>query len=522
MMGDKKLGARFCARFNGLCERLEQNKVVLFLRRALSSYFFPAVTAAVSLISYYLGLDIVNIWYLCICGTAIMICCKDVSPVLCLILFFSLLPSPMHSPKFGDHTSDYLVSTPILVQEIIGVIFFIGSVIIRLVSGILSGRFKITPLFWGILALSAVFCLSGVFYTHYTVMNLLYGLALSGIIILFYVFCYCNFRPEEKTFKNVAHYFIAVSAVVLIELVVAYITGRGEIADGKTWRNVLRFGWGTYNQAGLMLTMSVPAWFYLAGKHKRGYYFLLGAVANVAMCFFSQSRQAMLMSSVVLLACCVWILIWDKGKKRIIDLAMMGAVIAILAVIIGVFHKQLINLFIGAMNKDSLETGSGRTELWQQGWRNFLHKPLFGVGFYDPLAKDYGEAGFSTVGYFVPGKLSNSIPRMCHNTVFQLLSSCGGVGLAVYAFHRVQTVLSFVKNVTPERTLIAATICVLLLMSLLDNHLFYFITTIQYAILLSMLSVTEKKKADEKSETVKTTDTNEKEIEELNEKEGAK
>ncbi|MDE6850556.1 MAG: hypothetical protein K2J54_04435, partial [Clostridia bacterium] len=116
----------------------------------------------------------------------------------------------------------------------------------------------------------------------------------------------------------------------------------------------------------------------------------------------------------------------------------------------------------------------------------------------------YDEAGkllTSEVGFFTPGDLSHSIPRMCHNTVFQLLSSCGLVGLAVYVFHRVQTVISFINNVTAERTLIALTMCVLLLMSLLDNHLFYFITTIQYSILLSLLAVTEKKKQVNKKKT---------------------
>ena len=480
-------------RMNKIGERIENSKVTQFLRRALSSYFFPLVTVVVSVGCYYLGWDIVNIWYLCICGTAIMVCCKDVSPVLCLILFFSLLPSPQHSPRFGEHTSNYLVSPPILAQEIIGVIFFLGSVIFRLVSGIVKGKFKITPLFWGVVALSAAFCLSGVFYTNYTPMNLLYGLALSGIIIAFYIFCYCNIQTGEKTFFRIAYYFIAVAAAVALELGIAYIIYRNDAAV-QGWREVLRFGWGTYNQAGLMLTMAIPAWFYLAGKHKRGYFFLIGAVVNEGMCFLSQSRQAMLMSLVVLCACCVWILIWDKGKKRIIDLAMMGAVIVVIAIVAGVMHEKVFAFLKGAVDKDSLGTGNGRTTLWGEGWQNFLHKPFFGVGFYDPLATE------GIVGFFVPGDISHSIPRMCHNTVFELLSACGIVGFMVYVFHRVQTVISFFNNITAERTLIALTMCVLLLMSLLDNHLFYFITTMQYAILLSILAATEKKNGEEKAE----------------------
>ena len=83
--------------------------------------------------------------------------------------------------------------------------------------------------------------------------------------------------------------------------------------------------------------------------------------------------------------------------------------------------------------------------------------------------------------------------------------------MLVYVFHRVQTVISFINNVTAERMLIALTMCVLLFMSLLDNHLFYFITTIQYSILLALLAVTEKKKQikenkPESAEAVERTD----------------
>lgn len=497
-------------RMNQIGERIENSKITQFLRRALSSCFFPIVTAVVSVGSYYLGWDIVNIWYLCICGTAIMVCCKDVSPVLCLILFFSLLPSPQHSPKFGDQSSNYLVSAPILAQEIIGVIFFLGTVVFRLVSGIVRGKFKITPMFWGIIGLSAAFVLNGIFYSKYTPMNLLYGAAISAVIIVFYVFCYCNFGKSEETFRRIAYYFVAVAATVTLELGITYLTNLSQSSE-YSWRHLLKFGWGTYNQAGLLLTFAIPSWFYLAGKHKYGYFFLLGAVANVGLCFLSQARQAMLMSLVIFCACSVWILIWDKGKKRIIDLIIIGVLAALAVILAGIMHEKLLVFFSSALNKDSLSTGNGRTGLWKEGWQNFLRKPLFGIGFYDPQAVE-GE-----VGYFVPGDLSHAIPRMCHNTIFEIMSACGLVGLLAYAAHRTLTVISFINNVTHERVLIAATACVILLLSLLDNHFFGVFPTIIYSLLIAMLSATEKEKQPKKAKREEVTEINE---EELNEQKG--
>ena len=82
---------------------------------------------------------------------------------------------------------------------------------------------------------------------------------------------------------------------------------------------------------------------------------------------------------------------------------------------------------------------------------------------------------------------------MYHNTVFQLLGSCGIIGLAAYVFHRVQTVISFFKNPTLERVYIAVTIITLLVLNLLDNHLFYMLPTLVYSTLLAAYIKAEEK-----------------------------
>ena len=267
-------------------------------------------------------------------------------------------------------------------------------------------------------------------------------------------------------------------------LAVAYLTYDGVIVDGKVMREKLVFGWGTYNQLGLLLAMAIPAWFYLAGKHKYGFGFLLGGLANLVVVFLSMSRQAMVMGTVIFVACCVWLLIWDKGKKRIINASIMGAVVLVGFIGLAIMHDKVLPFFSSFLQ--GLATGNGRTRLWEEGMQNFLHKPLFGVGFFDPLAEE-GNVGFTN------GKLSNIIPRMCHNTFFQLISSCGLVGLVAYVVHRTQTVISVINNITNERVFIVMFLGVLLLMSLLDNHIFYFIMTAVYTLLVSLLAVTEKK-----------------------------
>ena len=475
-------------RLKQIGEFVENSKVTLFLRRALSSYFFPLVTAGVMLSCYYLGCEVAEIWYICLSGACILICCKDASPLICNLLFLNVLTSVGHSPSYLGANSDYLIRPANLAQEIIAVIILAVPLIYRTVDGLLKRRVRFSATFWSVMALCVAFMLGGIFSPQYTPKNLLFGFELSLAILGVYVFVCGNVELGQPAFKRIALYMVALCGVVAIELTVAYCTYEGLIVGGAVVREKLYMGWGTYNQMGMLLTLTVPSFFYLAGKFKYGAGFLIGGIANVVLCFLCMSRQAALVSTVIFVACCVWLFIADKGVKRIIDASAVAAIIIIITAVL-LANGQEVKEFFSSL-RQSLETGSGRTTLWRDALRNWLHKPLFGVGFYNPLA----ESG--QVGYFGNG-LGYSIPRMAHNTVFQIASACGTIGVCAYVIHRTQTVISYISNVNCERTFIALTLCALLGVSLLDNHLFYFLPTIVYAAFTALLAASENiKRAD--------------------------
>lgn len=464
-------------------ESFKKCKVTLLLQRALSSYFFPPVTAALSVLCYYTGLDILFVWYLCLSGTAIMLCCDDVTPALLLMLFMNVMISMEHNPS-DPVFSDYFTRPAILAQEAVGVVIFVCSCVFRLVTGIICGRVKITPVFWGLVALSAACMLGGLFYTQYTVNNFIFGLVLAVSIVGSYLVICGNVKIGKSTFLKISVYLLVFFAVSAIELVVAYCTYDNLLVNSEVDRRLLRFGWGTYNQMGFALTLALPAWFYLSSKFKYGFIFILGAIVNVAFCYLSMSRQAMLIAPVLFFAGCVWRLVKERGVKRLIDTCIVIAVIVVLAILLGVFHKNVGQFFSSALV--SLKTGSGRLALWKEGLQNFLRKPVFGVGWYD-LAAEKGHVGYTrSPSPFTP-------PYLCHNTIVQLLCSCGLLGLITYVVHRVQTVFSFLENPSDDRIFIAMTVCAMLFLSLLDIHIFRFFPSILYAIFLGLLSVTEKK-----------------------------
>ena len=464
-------------------ECLANFKAVLFLRKLFSSKFLPLVSAVIVVACYYLGWDLVSIWYFCLCGIGIMLTCKDVTPIFSVFLLMSVMVSAQHSPSLlVDNPSDFFTRPAVLAQMIIAIALLIGTVVTRIVESVIYHRFKITPIFIGLCAFVVALLLNGIFSEYYSEMNFVYAMFLAVLFLGIFSFANGNIQVNEGTFEYIAYSFIALLGVLSIELVVAFATYEGLIVDGAIIRSKLQYGWGMYNTMGMMLTMCLPAPFYLAAKFKHGWAFTLCGAFNVAMAYLCMSRQAILMGTVVFIACAVWLLIRTKGRARIINASIMGGLAFIAFIIMAIMHEKIASIFASLM--DALDTGSARTIIWKEAIDKFLNYPVFGAGFYSRTRWVWGQSGFADI-----------LPRMYHNTPIQLLECSGLVGLMAYFVHRVQTVLSFLRNITHERVFIAMTIGALLLVSLLDNHIFYLFPTIIYSMLVGVLSLSEKKAA---------------------------
>ena len=461
-------------------ERLANYKAVVFLRKLFSSKYLPFVSAAVVIACYYLGWEVVSVWYLSLLGVGIMLTCKDVSPIFGVFLMMGVMVSVQHSPNYHYAASDYFTRPAVLSQMIIAIVMLIGMAAVRVVESIIYHRFKITPIFTGLFIFVMALFVNGVFSEYYTPMNAVYALFLALLFLGIFCFASGNIKVDGTTFERIAYALVAMLAVLTIELVVAYITYDGLIVNGSIERELLYFGWGTYNNFGMYAVLCIPAPMYLAAKYKHGWAFaLLGAIAY-AVAFMCMSRQAMLMGAIIFIGCVVWLFIRTKGIQRINIAVVFGLIAIALAVSMAVAFDKIIKLFSSV--SDYLGTGSGRTVIWKEAMDNFFNYPLFGAGFYSRKHWVSGESGFAEI-----------IPVMYHNTAFQLLACSGILGFGAYIYHRIQTIICFVKNINHDRIFIALVIAGLLLTSLLDNHIFYLFPTILYSILLAVLTLTEKK-----------------------------
>lgn len=474
--------------FSQTIEKFNSSKAKAFAQRAFSSYVFPFVTAAVTLLSTSFGLEPLAIWYICLCGAAICLCCKDVSPVICLFVFMHVIVSVEHSPyqSAGTGNPDYMTTPAFFAQATVAILLFAGCAVYRIVDSIIKHRFKITPIFIGICAYFVGLTLNGLFSNKYYYMDTLYGLGMGAIIVFMFVFISGNVEVDESTYKRIAVVFTAFCMTLAIQLLIAYIT-LGVIQNGVIVRGLIQFGWGTYNQFGMVITMCIPAWFYLAAKCKFGYLYLIGVPFNLLVVVFGMSRQAILMAGILTVLCAIWYLIIAPKKYRLYGGSFMLAAAIIALIVFFVKKDELVVVF-----KDlaaSFATGGGRTEIWKDGLKKFLHNPIFGNGFYDINATGWGAPGYCGEG----SGFTEVIPFMCHNTLVQLLFACGLVGFVAYIIHRAQTVVSLFKNPDAGRFFLTFTICGILLTSLLDNHLFYPFPLFIYSPLLAVFVVSEKK-----------------------------
>ena len=459
--------------------KIKRSKALDILKNVISSKFFPFSTAAVFLACYYLGWDIVAIYYLGIVTILILLLLDDISPLISQLLFLNLFVSLKNVGAGSADGYDYYSQTAIIVQMAVFAVLAIAALAYRLIVCCVKKKFRITPVFVGICALSVAFILNGFGSEYSTPNNLLFGFVMSALILGLFSAIKDNIVINKNFFERIAYGFIALSVLLIVELAVAYATYDDLFVDGVICRGALFFGWGGYNTYGLLITMCLPSAVYLAGRSKYGYSFTVYSLLIFAVSLLCCSRQAMVVAMAVYPVCLI--ILFVKGKYRIPNLCIAaGAAVAGIALIC-VFRVEFVaavkaifdNIFVnGELN------GSGRWNIWKEALGYFKDYPLFGAGFYIPYS-------YSMNAIF--------LQQTCHNTVLEIMAACGIFGLAAYILHRVQTLISFFKNITVERTLIALTVAVLLLMSLLDMHIFNVFPTIIYACLLAALVKSEEK-----------------------------
>ena len=430
------------------------------VNRFLESPYYIMLVALAALLSNVLALELpVYTVYVLVA----VYCCflgADLQPLIPLVICGYLAPSVANNPGKNpdtvfswEHGGWYIA--------VLGAVLVLALVVHIILHGktFLRKKYKLLP---GILALCGAYLLSGLLSPAYPDMagkNLLFAALQCAALLVPYILisggvCWSQSRRDYLGWTGFA------SGCLLIgQLLWIYLTG-DIFENGAIQRDSIYTGWGMHNNLGGMLAMLLPFSFYLAQRYGKGWLGPVAGLVFLAGIFMTCSRSSILFGGgAYVLGVCI--MLWQAQNKKL-AFGTVGALLVVAAVGVFLLRHKLLAAFT-----DFFSVGlnpSYRDVTWAAGWEQFKKYPIFGGSFY-PI--DFEPWDFSTVKDF-----SGFYPPRWHNTLIQLLACTGSAGILAYGFHRVQTAILLMKDISREKVFIGLSVLVLLGTSLLDCHFF--------------------------------------------------
>ena len=439
---------------------------------------YPLIVALLVLFGNISGLD----YYLNFLVTGLfvfsMIISDSARPAIITVCTYVYQVSLKHGTNYPTY-SDFFYTGWRLPVSIIIICLIAFSFAFFIVKNKLYKKlsFKKTPLLIPLLLFSASLLLGGAFSGKWVGANLLFSFSHIMAYLFLFLFFYSGFSDEESR-QELTDYFVYVALLIGMVLVgeVAhlFLTSDNIFIDGSINKVGVALGWGIWNLVGVSLSVLIPVLFLGAMKSKKYflvYFFAASAVYITAV--LTMSRNALVFSTLAYGASLLIACFFGENKKRFRILTACAASAVIIFAVL--FFDKISSILL-----DYFERGfsdNGRYSLWRQAFDNFLNSPIFGNGFY---------------GFDVETAVFGPLPKMAHNTVLQLLSSSGIVGLIAYLYYRISTVKLFVRKPDITKTMLALSALVLIFGGLLDNFIFNVYPTFFYTVMLAIVARDEK------------------------------
>ena len=463
--------------------RLKQNAVISGIGLFMDSPWFVALVCALILVSNLFGGELIVYPVLLLFGIYMAAFGRDFLPLVPIAAGCYMAPSLQNNP--GKNPDSVLYPENGGIFLLISFLIFAVAVVIRLVFDRRLGGKQ----FWkcrrqrlpGMVIIGCGYLLAGAFSGRYFE-NGIANMAFAALQFISVTAMYWFFTGAIKWEKVRSDYFLWVGlgiGLLVCGEIIGILIENKVIADYKIQTPLIFSGWGNANNIGCMAAMMIPCAIGLARRTGKVCLFcLLGLVIVVCTCL-TCSRTSMAVA-VVIYGLSVLVSLCDR-RYRIKFLIFHGIAALVLIAAMVIFFGQLKTLFT-----ELVERGLNprmRDIIYPEGLRTFLKNPIFGEGFYPSTDKIYEWSDQE--------RLKAVLPARWHNTVIQLLASCGVVGLLCYSFHRLQTVRLFWQKRKTLTLYIGFSLMAMLLMSLLDCHFFNIGPTLVYSIGLAFAEKTE-------------------------------
>lgn len=444
------------------------------------------VWMVIATITYVCSAEIIFYGVVAVYAIYVILFCHDFAPLMHLFPFCYVTVSQENNPGIYS-TGIYRGESAIYIVFLATIVILAVVVRISLNKGIGWKHFfaQRSGILLGLLILSLAYLLSGIGsenYFKYVKNNFVF--ALIQIVALCLLYCIFSATVKWNVFDN--DYFatigLAAGILVVFELIWIYVT-KDPIKLGTIDRDSIWTGWGTYNNIGAMIALAIPFAFYFACKRKHNWFYLLLAVVLLVGVIFSCSRGSIVFAIVSFIISYTCTFFRTKNKKcfYLTSIVLLGIVI-----VSGIAYSDAVQtIFARVPGIADLVDGnvvfndSRRIEIYIEGWKTFLKNPIFGQTFY---SANYDLPDFSVIDEF-----SSFFPPRWHNTIIQLLASCGSVGLLAYLFHRYQTIRMIIKKPTTINIYIGIYILTLVGLSMVDCHFFNVGPTLFYSMALAVM-----------------------------------
>ncbi|MCR5308837.1 MAG: O-antigen ligase family protein [Bacilli bacterium] len=448
-------------------------EVIDAISKFMDTMYFALALVGIELLCYYLELDLITILVVAISATFALLFKKDLNCLFFIFLCMSSMISFGNSP--GNITSQptYYFQPGVYITCIIAAAIPISIATYKGIKNIVKGNFKNTPLLISIFALCIVFFINGIFSELYKPLDALFGVFMVFFFGIFFIAIAPQMKINKESIISLSRQVAIYAFVPIVELCFYYLMTiiNGESLDTRTF---IFLGWGNRNTLGFLFLLCLCFIIALIKLDDNKAIIIAGYVVGTLSLLgvvFSFSRQAYVCAATLVVISLIYILFHVDGKKKTICIISLGV---IFVGIIGGTIVLIAKGFFETLTMDSMISfGDGRISLWTRAIEMFETNPIFGGGFYylggDPKVQ-----------------LNNIMPLCCHNTILQLLSACGLVGLIAYGIYRFMTVKAVIKNFDSYKVYPILGLLVILITSLLDIHLFDLFGSSFYAILLAM------------------------------------
>lgn len=387
------------------------------------SDWFVCFLALLIVMFWTTGWEIAGVVTIVTIGCIYLLIGSDLKPVLAIFLLFVLQIS-LNQIKNAK-------STFIIVAIIFGSIA-LACFTYNFIKFKNERNYKLGKLFYGMLSFFIATLFSGLLYNGYNKIYMLVVFGVGLVIYLVYFLCINCVKGDLST-RFCKILFVA-GLITAVESIIFFLR-QPDFISALT-QKTLRIGWGMSNTLAVFFVMAVPAVIWLGLKIKAYSYIMFPACGVfLFLLFLTLSRGNLLFGVPIMIISVIFGFIKTNRSARIIFFITLVVGIALLFIVPGIKEASLALCRQGA-------NPSGRDKLYLDALNRFLNQPVFGVGYFKP----------HNINYPMDGPACNFLWKV-HNTVLQILSCSGIVGVLGMIPFYVQRYYILLKKFTPFKFL---------------------------------------------------------------------